>query len=77
MIEAWPTNAGKIYICDRSNANKTTGVGIVAILGIPSANSIPTFTDTITGAYAGINLESIWIDAETNNDSVLVAAEIP
>jgi hypothetical protein len=77
MIEAWPTNTGKVYICDRSNAVASTGVGIVAILGVPTVNSIPTFTDTITGAIAAINLEGIWIDVENSGDSVLVVGDVP
>lgn len=77
MVEVWPTNSGKIYICDRSNANKTTGYGVVAILGVPTVNSIPTFTDTVTGAIAAINLEMLWLDAENNNDGVIVTADVP
>ena len=75
LIEAWPSNTGKIYICDRSTANTTTGVGLLAILGIPTANFIPTFTDTISYASNGCNIEQIWIDADNPNDGVLVSVE--
>ena len=77
MIEVWPENSGKIYICDRSDADKSTGYGLVAILGIPTENSMPSFVDTITGAIAGINLELLWIDSEVGGDGVIVSAEVP
>jgi hypothetical protein len=77
MIEVWPTNSGKIYICDRQGANRTTGEGVVAILGIPTVNSIPTFTDTITGAIAAINLEQLWLDADIDGEGALVVGDLP
>jgi hypothetical protein len=77
MIEAWPANVGKIYICDSASANRSTGVGVVAILGVPTSSSIPTFTNTMTGAIAAINLEQLWIDADIGDDAVLVVADIP
>jgi hypothetical protein len=77
MIEVWPSNNGKIYVCDRADADSTTGYGIVAILGVPTVNSIPTFTDTVTGAIAAINLEEIWLDAELDGEGAIVVGDRP
>src|SRR5206468_8968361 len=57
MVEAWPTNGGKVYIMDRPNGDRTTGVGVIAILAVPTANIIPIFTAGISSAPNGLNLE--------------------
>lgn len=77
MIQTWWQNTGNIYICDRQAADKTTGAGVIAVLPPPSANSYPAFTDTITGAIAGINLERIWLVADVKGESALVTGDIP
>lgn len=76
MIRVDPNNTGYIYICDRSNADVDTGGGVICVLGVPTVNSIPSFTDTVTNAIAAINLERVWIDAELADNGVIVSADI-
>jgi len=73
LIEAWWANAGKIYICDRSNPVVATGVGVIAVLAPCTTNFIPSFSATLPYASGGLSVNDIWIDAETSADGVLVS----
>lgn len=73
MVEAWPDNTGKIYVCDRANAVISTGVGILAILAPPTANFIPSFSATLPYAPGGLNAAQIWLDAETGGEAAIVS----
>ena len=73
MIEAWPTNTGLIYI-GTAGMNKTTGVGVLAILGIPTDNTIPTYSATVSYAPQALNLTLIYIDAAVSGNGALVSA---
>lgn len=72
MIEALPTNTGKIYGGDRFNFVKGSS-GETFILAIPTANSIPSFSETISAAPNALNLAGYWIDADNAGDGVLVS----
>lgn len=74
MIEAWPSNAGKIYIGVKANMNKSTGDGVIAILATPTSNSIPTFSVTVPYAPAAVDASQIWIDADNSGDAVIVSS---
>ena len=73
MVEAWPTNTGKMYVMDRSNGVIATGVGVVAILAIPTSNILPVFTAGFSSAPNAFNLANYYVDADTNGEAVLVS----
>ena len=73
LIQAWPSNAGKVYILDRVDGSRTTGVGVLATLAVPATNIIPSASATVTFAAAAINAAQYWVDADTNGDAVLVS----
>jgi hypothetical protein len=73
LIEAWPTNVGKVYIGNQG-MNKTTGVGVIAILAIPTVNFIPSFSATLSFSTGGIDVSYVWLDADNAGDSVIVSA---
>lgn len=75
LVEAWPTNTGKIYI-GMNGMNKTTGVELLAILAVPTANTSPTFSATIAYAPNALTISDIYIDAENSNDGALVSVVI-
>lgn len=72
MVEALPANAGKCYI-GSSKMNKTTLVGVWAILAIPTNNILPSFSATLSYAPGGFNLADVFIDCDNNGDGVLVS----
>jgi len=75
MVEAKFNNGGKIYI-GTASFSKTTGVGLLAVLAIPTANMIPTFSATISFMPNGLNLADYWIDSESGSDGALLSAVI-
>lgn len=75
IIEALPTNVGKVYI-GKSTLNKSTFVGVLVVLPTPTANSIPTFSLAVTQAANAIKLSDFYIDADNANDGVIVTALI-
>src|SRR5213592_3247255 len=72
MVEVWPTNSGKVYIMDRPNGDRATGVGVIAILAVPTANIIQVFTAGISSAPNGINLADYYVDVDNSGEAVLV-----
>ena len=73
LIQAWPVNAGIIYILDRLDADVASGVGVLAMLAVPATNIIPSASATVTYAPAAINAASYWIDAATSGDGVIAS----
>ena len=72
MVEALPTNVGNIYI-GLSNMNKATMVGVVAVLAKPTANTIPSFSSTVSYAPSALDLAQIFIDADSSGDGVVAS----
>lgn len=75
LVESWPTNVGKIYV-GLKNMDKSSGSNLLAVLAIPTTNSIPTFSATIAAAPNALSINDIYIDADTSNDSALVSVVI-
>ena len=71
-VQAWHANTGKIYIGDSADMNTATGDGVLAVLAIPTANVLPQFNSTIVQAAAGVQVHSLWLDAEVDGESALV-----
>lgn len=61
-------NVGLVYICDRPNPNKVSGVGIVGILGVPTQNIIAAFS--AGNVTASLNACDFYIEADNANDGV-------
>jgi len=70
MIQTLSSSTGKVYI-GLSNMDKTTGVGLLAVLPVPTANSIPAFSMGNPTAQAGINANEIYIDGDSTSDGVI------
>lgn len=63
---------GKIYIMDRSTGNKTTLVGVLKVLLVPTSTFLPNWTVGLPSTQNGLNVANFWIDADTSNESALV-----
>lgn len=74
LIEAWPSNTGKIYIGVVSSMSKSTGVGVIGVLAVPTANFIPSFSATLAYSTGGLDVSQLWVDADNSSDSVIVSA---
>jgi hypothetical protein len=72
LIEALPGNTGKIYIGQNSSMNKTTLAFVIAILPVPTANLIASFSVTAYVA-AGFHADQLWIDVDVANEGVLAS----
>ena len=68
------SNTGKIYICDSATANKSTGVGVLAVLAAPTSSFIPSASGTVTYAPNAFNLAEYWIDADVGGEGCLVSS---
>jgi len=77
MVQAGPSNVGKCYVglagFSRLDA---TGAGLLAVIAVPTINTIPAFSVTIAYAMAALNMADIWIDADNANDRVLITAVV-
>lgn len=72
LFQALPTNTGRIYIGD-STLNRATFAGLFAMLAVPTANLLPTFSAALTLAPNAVRLDDMFIDADNNNDGVIVS----
>jgi hypothetical protein len=75
MAEVLPTNAGKTYI-GIASMNKSTLVGVIAILLPASSTVLPTFSATIAYAPNAIELTQLYVDADNSGEGVLISAII-
>jgi|WetSurMetagenome_2_1015567.scaffolds.fasta_scaffold02468_2 hypothetical protein len=73
LFEQIPGNTGRIYICDRQNANIITLVGVVAILAKPTSSAFPSAGCGVPSAPAALNAADFYIDAEISGEGVLVS----
>jgi len=71
-------NTGKIWICSSASANKTTGVGVLAVIPAPTltdevATTLPYASVTIPSAPCALNVMNFWVDADENGEKCLVS----
>lgn len=72
MIEALQGNTGRVYL-GASTMVRATGVDVYAVLAIPTANMLASFTATVT-AYAPTPffMENLYLDSDVNGEGALV-----
>src|SRR4029077_21130554 len=63
-------NTGLVYICDRPNPNYTSGVGVLAIIGIPTSANIGSYSASMPAAPAALNAGDFYVDADIAGDGV-------
>lgn len=71
LFQAKPGNLGKVYI-GTADMVRATLAGVSAVLAIPTANSIPSYSISLTLAPAGIDLSELWVDADTAGEGALL-----
>ena len=71
LLQAKPANQGKVYI-GWAEMNRTTLAEVSGVLAIPTDNSIPSYSISLTLSPAGVALSELYIDADEANDGVLV-----
>lgn len=71
LFEQIPGQTGKIYI-GRKSMDKSSLVGVYAILAIPTTNFLPTFSVALTIAPNGLSTIEFWVDADVAGEGVLV-----
>lgn len=71
-FQAWKGNSGQVYI-GGSDMVKATGVGVAAVLVIPTATYIPTIGMANQLNPAGVDLTALYLDADVAGEGVLVA----
>ena len=73
------TNTGKLYICDRSTASRTTGVGVLAVIPAPTlsggvASILPYAAFTVPSAAAALNAVEFWVAADNDGEACQICA---
>ena len=79
FIQQRPANTGVLYVCDRSDADITTGLGVLAQIPAPVLNadsiatSLPCAVVSAPDAPAPFDAAEFWIDADNDGDVALVS----
>ena len=73
MVEVLPTNAGKVYLFDKSTGSRTTLDGCVALLAPPATNIYPTFTAGFSGHANPLDASLYWLDVDTTGEGALIS----
>src|SRR3990167_7769393 len=71
MFQALPTNTGRVYI-GTAAVDRTTLANAFAILAIPTANILPSFSAALTIAPNGLVLNTFYVDADEADDGVIL-----
>ena len=75
MVEVLPTNTGKVYIGD-SQLVGATMFHVIAWLPVPTKNSAPSYTATVSSAPNALQVTDRYLDVEVDGDGVTVAVAI-
>ena len=75
LAQALPLNVGKVYV-GMSTMNRVTLANVVAVLAIPTDNTIPSFTVALTLSPNAINLADLYVDADIALEGALVSVLI-
>lgn len=75
MCQALPSNTGKVYVGNKA-MNKTTLVGVTAILAVPTSNTIPSFSVSASPVPIGFDMTFVYIDADNTGDGCIVSAVV-
>ncbi len=70
LFQALPANLGKIYI-GTLGLDKSSLANVLAILAVPTANLLPTFSAAVTISTNSLSLEEIYLDADFSNEGAL------
>ncbi len=71
LVQTIESNTGRVFLYDRAGGTKA--MGVLAVLAIPTANSIPAFNATVSSTVASFDLSNIWIDVEVGGEGVYVS----
>jgi len=75
IVEALPTNGGKVYVMRGNNAFVVgTYANVAAVIAIPTVNIIPSFQAGFSASANPFNLADYYIDVELSNEGVIVTA---
>ena len=72
MVQAIPGNSGKIFL-GFANMVKATGVGVLAVLPIPTLNILPSTQISLPMLPAGLNIADFYLDADVNGEGAIVS----
>lgn len=75
MLQAWFSNAGKVYIGD-SPAMTKAGVDLSNVLVAPGSNQPASFSMALVASPNGVGFDSIYLMVDAANDGVLVTVEV-
>jgi hypothetical protein len=75
MVQTWHANTGKVFV-GTAGINISTGVGVDAVIPIPTVNTLPTFSASHQYAPAAFNLAEVYVDVEVDGESVIVSAVV-
>lgn len=65
--------AGYCYVFDDPAGNKGTGAHLLASLAVPTSNTCPSASVTITYSPVGLNAAMYWIDADNAGEGLQVS----
>lgn len=71
FVQALAANTGKVYIGVTAAMNKTTLVGVIAV--VPSGATLPFAQITDELAPNGIAVSEMWLDVDTSAEGALVS----
>ena len=73
LIQVLPTNTGNIYVGLFGEMNKAAYTELLAILPVPTANSIQSYSATLNLVNDTIDVSEIGIDADFSGEGVIVS----
>jgi hypothetical protein len=78
FIQQHAANTGKLYLLDRPNGDKSTGLGVLATIPAPTLSGgvaviLPWVAYTLPYAPGGANIADYYLDADVSGSFATVA----
>lgn len=74
LVEAFPGNAGQVYISMSPTDDRVALTKIISILPKPNTNSLASFSAGIVHEMDGMDISVLYIDADNPGDAVIGSA---
>ena len=71
LFQAPRSNVGIVYI-GKEDMDRTTLVGVLGMLAIPTDNSLPSFSAALTISPNGLMQEELYVDADEAGDGAIL-----
>jgi hypothetical protein len=77
LFQALSGNTGKIFIGTSAAMVKSTLVGVITVIPVPTVNVLPGINFAWPDAHFQYDLADYWLDSDNNGEGLLISYQTP